>query len=126
MESAGDMIRQARKAQGLSIEELSRRTRVHVDSLRALEDDRYEIFPALTYAAGFLRTCARALEIDEVELIRRFRVEVGEKREEEEQLWGDEPEEPKARRPAWVIPVLAAILVAAIAATALVLWRLRR
>jgi cytoskeletal protein RodZ len=126
MESAGDMIRQARVAKGLSIEDLSRETRVHPDSLRALEDDRYEIFPALTYAAGFLRTCARALAIDEEELLRRFRAEVGEKREEEDQLWGDEPEEPKARRAAWVIPVLAAVLIAAIAAAVLVLWRLRR
>lgn len=123
MESAGEMIRHARKAKGLSVEGLAALTRVQADYLKALEEDRYEIFPAQAYAVGFIRNCARALDLDEKELLRRYHAEAGVKGEEEDQLWGDEPEEPTAKRRGWVLPVAAGILLALIAAAYFLLVR---
>jgi cytoskeleton protein RodZ len=99
---------------------------VHADFLQALEEDRYEVFPARTYAVGFLRSCARSLGLDEEELLRRYHAEIGETREEEEQLWGDEPEEPKGRWGRRVVLLIAAALIAASAVAYLVLSRLQR
>jgi cytoskeleton protein RodZ len=125
MESAGEWIREARKAKGISIERLSAETRVHVDTLRAIEEDRYEIFPAAAYAVGHLRSCARVLGLDEEELLRRYRAEVGEKAEEEEQLWGNDVEEPREKRRSLLLPILGILAIALAAAAYLYLKRFR-
>jgi cytoskeletal protein RodZ len=126
MESVGERIRSAREAKGLSVEELSKRTRVGRAFLEAMEEDRYEVFPARTYVVGFLRSCARALDLDEAELLRLYRADRGEEAEEEDHLWGDEPEEPEARRPNRALPYLVVLAVLLATAAYLYLTRVRR
>lgn len=122
MESVGETIRRVRQEKKLSIEDLAKRTRIRAEFIDALEEDRYEIFPARTYVVGFLRACARALSIDEQELLRRFRADRGESVPEEDSLWLDEsaPEEERSNR------LLPLILVLVVVAAAVVIYFLRR
>lgn len=61
----GTRLRDIREARGLSINELSERTRISRTILLALEDERYEEMPnARVYVRGFVRCVARELELD--------------------------------------------------------------
>ncbi|MFH1277723.1 MAG: helix-turn-helix domain-containing protein [Candidatus Eisenbacteria bacterium] len=122
MESVGETLKRAREKKQISVAELAKRTRVRAEFLEALEEDRYEIFPARTYVVGFLRSCARALGLDEEELLRRFRADRGEESPENEALWGDEPEAPP-EAPNRLLPLLLLLVVAAAAAAIFFLRR---
>ncbi|MDX9720708.1 MAG: helix-turn-helix transcriptional regulator [Myxococcota bacterium] len=68
MDTPGSILKRERETQGLSLKEISSVTRIPVSSLRHLEDDRFDLFPAEVFAKGFLRNYARELKlsIDEV------------------------------------------------------------
>ena len=89
MESVGEMLRRIREEEGLSINEISERTRIRTEYLEALEEDRHEVFPARTYVVGFLRLYAKALDIAEEDVLRSFREDRGEVRGDSERLWRD-------------------------------------
>ncbi len=63
--SPGAYIREHRERRGLSLEELAVATKVPRDSLELVEADRFEELPGMVFAKGFLRCCARVLELDE-------------------------------------------------------------
>jgi cytoskeleton protein RodZ len=67
-QTAGHRLRQARKEQGLTLEEGARVTRVSRAYLAALEEDRYEKLPSEAYARGFLRIYARYLGFGEKDI----------------------------------------------------------
>jgi cytoskeleton protein RodZ len=69
----GETLRSAREEQGRTIEEAARDTRVRGDYLRALEDDRFDVFGGDVYAKGFLSTYARYLRLDPNPLLERYR-----------------------------------------------------
>jgi cytoskeletal protein RodZ len=60
----GGMLRAAREEQGLSIEELARRTKITVRVLDALERTDFSILPPPVFVRGFLRTYAREVGLD--------------------------------------------------------------
>lgn len=122
MESVGETLRRVREKKQMSVAELAKRTRVRAEFLEALEEDRYEIFPARTYVVGFLRTAARALEMNEEEILRRFRADRGEESKEEEALWGDEPEAPP-EAPSRLLPFVALLIIVAVAVAVFFLRR---
>lgn len=64
VEFNGDLLRQVRMARGLSLIQLSERTRIGVRHLENLEGDRYEQLPALVYLRGMLMSLARELGLD--------------------------------------------------------------
>ena len=74
MESFGHTLKQAREDQGFSLEDLASLTRIQENFLQALEEDRFEAMPQQVFAKGFVRTYARALNMDEVEVMRQFAV----------------------------------------------------
>ena len=61
----GEVLRLARISQGLSLEELQRKTDIQVDLLEALETDNFDKLPNLFYTRSFLRKYAWAVELDE-------------------------------------------------------------
>src|SRR3954464_10145030 len=69
----GAELRDARVALGLSIEDLAQSLRIRRVYLVALEEGRVRDLPAPAYAVGFVRTYARALGLEEAEVVRRFR-----------------------------------------------------
>jgi transcriptional regulator with XRE-family HTH domain len=76
IERAGDRLRVAREAKGLSLDEVATRTRVPLRHLAAIEASNYAGLPSHTYATGFAKAYARAVGLSEVEIARDVREEV--------------------------------------------------
>ena len=68
LETPGGLIRVARAAKGLSLAELSERTKIPPPVIDAIERDEYHKVSGALYIKSFLRTCAveLGLEIEEV------------------------------------------------------------
>ncbi|EGD31346.1 helix-turn-helix domain-containing protein [Streptococcus sanguinis] len=61
----GEVLKLARTNQGLSLEELSKKTDIQQDLLEALERNDYDLLPSPFYARSFLRKYAWAVDLDE-------------------------------------------------------------
>ena len=62
--SASELLRTARLARELSLEQVSQHTRIPADLILALEERRWEALPGAPYARAFSRTLALAYELD--------------------------------------------------------------
>ena len=71
--TAGEKLREAREAHGLSLAEIAARTRVPVRQLEAIEAGNYAALPSITYSVGFAKAYARAVDLDEVAIAREVR-----------------------------------------------------
>ena len=59
----GEFLKEARVKAGLSLEQLSTRTRVRVENLAALESEELESLPADPYVRGFVKIVCRELRL---------------------------------------------------------------
>ena len=75
-QTVGERLQAARLAAGLELSDIAGRTRVPLRHLEAIERGDYGALPATTYATGFTRAYARALELDDVTLVRDLREEL--------------------------------------------------
>ena len=75
-ERVGDQLRAVREKAGLTLAEVAARTRVPQRHLEAIETGRYSDLPSPTYANGFAKAYARAVDLDEVDIGRRLRGEM--------------------------------------------------
>ncbi len=73
MEAVGQKLKSAREAKGLSIEEVSKMTKLSEKSLIALENDRYEELPASPYIKGFVKLYAQSVGLDPTQVLEAFR-----------------------------------------------------
>lgn len=73
--NVGAELREAREQRGVSIEELSRRTKIGVPTLRALESGQTDRLPGGIFVRGFLRAYAREVGLDSEEIVRRYLVQ---------------------------------------------------
>lgn len=73
---AGDRLRAAREAAGLSIADIGARTRIPLRHLEAIEASNYAELPSPTYATGFAKAYARAVGLDEVAVAGEVRADV--------------------------------------------------
>ena len=71
--TAGERLREAREAQGLSLAEIGARTRIPVRQLEAIETSNFAALPSITYSVGFAKAYARAVGADEVAIARDVR-----------------------------------------------------
>ncbi|SCY21951.1 cytoskeleton protein RodZ [Nitrosospira sp. Nl5] len=71
-QSAGQLLRTARLARGMSIEDVARQLRLSVRQIAALEEDDYDKFPSATFLRGFVRNYAKLLQVDEGPLLRQL------------------------------------------------------
>src|SRR5262249_40224455 len=60
----GELLPELRQAAGLSLPQLSERTRISVRHLENVEADRYDALPATVYLRGMLVNLARELRLD--------------------------------------------------------------
>lgn len=61
----GQTLRAAREKSGLSVQEISSRTKINIAILKALEEERFEEAPkARVYVRGFVRCMAEEIGID--------------------------------------------------------------
>ena len=61
----GEVLRLARINQGLSLDELHKKTEIQLDMLEAMENDDFDQLPSPFYTRSFLRKYAWAVELDE-------------------------------------------------------------
>lgn len=68
----GAMLREARESLGISIGDVSSRTRLSVDQIRAIEEENLECLPEPVYVRAFLRAYAKAIDIDYEPLVNDY------------------------------------------------------
>ena len=71
-EQIGSTLRQARRAQGLKISDVSQHLRISVDYLSNLEMGAFDQLPAPAYVTGFLRSYGQFVEVDPTTLVARY------------------------------------------------------
>jgi cytoskeletal protein RodZ len=72
MDSIGAYLRRERELRHVSLEELVQITRVPLRMLQHIEEDRFDDLPGEVFARGFLRSYARALNLDCEQVLSRF------------------------------------------------------
>ncbi len=72
MATLGSFLREHRELRRMSVEEISRATRVPVSSLERLESDRFDELPGEVFVRGFLKSYARAVGLNPDEVLARF------------------------------------------------------
>ncbi len=71
-ESLGKQLQRARIALGLSLEQITDKTKISGSNLRAMEGDNYQNLPAEAFARSFYAQYAKALELDPTEIVAQF------------------------------------------------------
>lgn len=74
--TVGARLRAAREARGQTLEDIGKQTRIPVRLLVQIEDGRLEGMPAAPYSAGFVKSYARAVDLDPTALSQEFRTEL--------------------------------------------------
>ena len=70
--TVGETLTEARYQAGLSVDELSERTRIRGTVIRSIEQDDYEACGGDLYVRGYVRALAGAVGIDAQPLIREY------------------------------------------------------
>jgi cytoskeletal protein RodZ len=68
MSSVGETLRRERLRKDMSLEQISRETKISARLLEAIENDHFELLPGGVFAKSFVRQYARFLGLDEEEL----------------------------------------------------------
>lgn len=75
--TVGQRLKEAREAQGLSIEDVAATTRIPTRHLTSLENSDWDQLPASTYSVGFAKNYAAAVGLDKSEIGEQLRAEMG-------------------------------------------------
>jgi hypothetical protein len=68
----GELLRKVRTAAGLSLQQVSERTRISVRHIENIEADRYSSLPAPVYLRGILMNIARELGLDGLKVSKTY------------------------------------------------------
>jgi cytoskeletal protein RodZ len=71
--SIGEILKQSRIDQELSLDEVAVQTKVRVKYLIAIESDQYDVLPSKVQIKGFIRSYASALNVDPAPLLAQLR-----------------------------------------------------
>jgi cytoskeletal protein RodZ len=72
MESVGSYLRRHREAKRMSVEEVSRATRVPTASVERIEADQFDELPGEVFVRGFLRSYAQAVGLSSDDVLARY------------------------------------------------------
>lgn len=72
MESIGRYLKSMREAQGMSVEEICRATRIPITAIEHIEGDHFDDLPAEVFVRGFLRAYARAVQAPADDVLARY------------------------------------------------------
>src|SRR3989304_1894829 len=72
MGTLGERLRREREAKGISLEEISARTRIGVRLLKAIENEVYEQLPGGVFNQSFVRQYAQYVGLDEAQAARDY------------------------------------------------------
>jgi flagellar biosynthesis protein FlhG len=71
-EFTGALLRKVRQSQGVELKEISLRTKIASSHLAAIEEEQFEILPALVYVRGFVNELAKYLKLDPPQVQRTY------------------------------------------------------
>src|SRR3972149_689019 len=77
---AGEKLREIRLEKGLSLEDVSKSTKIKTPFLESIENGDYQKLPPVSYAKGFVRNYAKFLGLPEKEIMAVFRREFDEEK----------------------------------------------
>lgn len=69
----GNMLREARLARGLTLENVEEETKIRKKYIMALEMEQFEVLPGPIYAKAFLKNYAKYLNINQYEIMDAFK-----------------------------------------------------
>src|SRR5690242_8711746 len=72
MDSIGRYLKRTREARAMSVEEISRATRIPVGSIDKIEADHFDDLPGEVFVRGFLKAYARAVSLPVEEVLARY------------------------------------------------------
>ena len=75
--TSGEILRAARLAKGLGLEEISSSIHIRVGQLRAIEEGNLAGLPGMTYALGFVKSYATFLKLNSADVVQKFKAEHG-------------------------------------------------
>jgi len=73
MKTVGEILKTSRLAGNLTLEEVSRKTRIQEAYLDALEKNDFKHLPTLTFVKGFIQNYAKAISLDPATALAIFR-----------------------------------------------------
>ncbi len=65
----GQVLRQARQNKNVSLDDVATKTKININLLRSLEKDDLEALPNKTYVKGFVKNCAKILNVNTQEAL---------------------------------------------------------
>ncbi len=68
----GQYLQQKRLSEHISLADVSKKTRIRIQTLLAIEKEEHHKLPADTYVKGLLRSFARVVGADEAQVVRRY------------------------------------------------------
>ena len=68
----GPWLRRQREMREITLREISDASKISLRYLQALEDERFDLLPAMVFAKGFLRQYARYVGLDQDEVVNHF------------------------------------------------------
>lgn len=72
MESLGKFLRKERETRNISLEEVSKFTKIKQHHLIAIEEGRCELLPPTPYVKGYLNVYAKYLTLDPKKIVLRY------------------------------------------------------
>ena len=72
MESLGKFLRKERETRNISLEEVSKFTKIKQHYLKAIEEGRSELLPPTPYVKGYLHVYAKYLTLDPKNIVLRY------------------------------------------------------
>ena len=73
----GERLRAAREAKGMSVDDVCAATRIPKRHLETIEDGDFAVLPGRTYAIGFSRSYAKAVGLNDEEIVNEVREQLG-------------------------------------------------
>lgn len=70
--SAGQVLREARERQGLSVQDAADGLNLKPRVIQAIEEDRYDLLPPRTFVKGYLRAYAKLVGVKEYDVLAAF------------------------------------------------------
>jgi hypothetical protein len=74
MPEIGETLRDARMRAHIDVSEIEAQTKIRAKYLRALENEEWSLLPGPTFIKSFLRTYAKALDVDGKALVEEYRL----------------------------------------------------
>jgi cytoskeletal protein RodZ len=75
-----------RKKKAISLEEISKATKISIRSLQAIEAGEFQKLPGGVYSTSYIRQYARAIDVDESQILEHYYSVMGIRPEPEESL----------------------------------------